>query len=207
MKYKNFERQLPEGYREVLHINAKNVKFGIIFNAIALVILVLVMIVAFIPLALSERESAAVAPMAMLIGYVVFIVAMIAYIVLHELVHGIAYKALTHEKLTFGLSWSCAYCGVPSLYVSRRTALIALAAPLVTFTVILLPLMAVLFFVHPYIYLACAFLFGLHLGGCAGDMYMLILLLFKYRDGSLLMRDTGPEQFLYLTETRSKWTM
>ena len=200
MKYKNFEKELPANYREVLHINAKNAKFGIIFNLLALVILAVVMFVAFIPLKGTDLTSVPVESGAMLIGYFVFLISMIVYIVLHELVHGIAYKALTHEKLTFGLSWSCAYCGVPSLYVSRRTALIALAAPLVTFTLILLPLTAVLLFVHPYVYIAAAFLFGLHLGGCSGDMYMLLLLLFKYRDGALLMRDTGPEQFLYLPQ-------
>jgi len=202
MNQKNYEKELPERYREIYHINAKNAKFGIIFNAIALVILAIVLVVAYIPLAGQDLTRVSVEPGAMLIGYLVFMISMIAYIVLHELVHGIAYKALTHEKLTFGLSWSCAYCGVPSLYVSRRTALIALAAPLVTFTVILLPLMVALFFVHPYVYFAAAFLFGLHLGGCSGDMYMLLLLLFKYRDSALLMRDTGPEQFLYLPDEK-----
>lgn len=200
MKEKNFEKELPAGYREVYHINAKNAKFGIIFNLIALVILVVVMLVAFIPLSGRDLSRPLGESGRVMIGYLIFLASMILYIILHELVHGIAYKALTHEKLTFGMSWSCAYCGVPNLYVSRRTALIALAAPLVTFTVILLPLTAALFCVHPYIYIASAFLFGLHLGGCSGDMFMMLLLLIKYRDKALLVRDTGPEQFLYLPQ-------
>ncbi len=198
MKNQNFERELPEGYTQRLHINAKSVKLGIIFNLVAVAVMVVVMAVASVPLALAEDVSFTLEPITMLITYAVFFVSMILYIVLHEAVHGIAYKSMTGEKLTFGMSWSCAFCGVPNIYTYRQTALVALAAPLVTFTVILSPLTGVLFFVHPVFYLASAFLLALHLGGCCGDGYMLILLLTKFKSPALLMRDTGPEQFLYL---------
>ena len=127
-------------------------------------------------------------------------VSMIAYIVLHELVHGIAYKSLTGEKLTFGMSWSCAFCGVPNIYTYRRTALISLTAPLIVFSVIFIAIAAVLYFVSPIYYLIVSFLFGLHLGGCSGDIYVTILFLTKFKDKSTLMKDTGPEQFFYVKE-------
>ena len=133
-----------------------------------------------------------------IIAMMVFIVAMLAYIVLHELVHGIAYKWLTGEKLTFGISWSCAFCGVPNIYVKRRVALIACAAPLLVFSVIMLPLTVLLYFVDPLYYLLSALVFGLHLGGCGGDIYIILLMLFRYRNPETLVRDTGPEQTIYV---------
>ena len=199
MKIKNFERELPVGYTQAKYINAKDKKFGILFNLIALVVLVVVMAVAALPLAdeeiVMERE-----PVEMLVIWIVFLVAMVAYIVLHELAHGVAYKSLTGEKLTFGMSWSCAFCGVPSIYTYRKTALISLVAPLTVFTLILLPLTVWLYFVDPIYYLLSAFLFGLHLGGCSGDIYCTILFLFKFKDKRTLMRDTGPEQYFYVPE-------
>lgn len=197
MKTQNFERELPCGYKQEKYINAKDKKFGIIFNLIALAVLAVVMMLAALPLR-GIDITLDVEPSEFMIVWLVFLVTMVAYIVLHELVHGIAYKSLTGEKLTFGMSWSCAFCGVPSIYTYRRVALIALTAPLTVFTVILIPLTVWLYFVNPIYYLLSAFLFGLHLGGCSGDIYCTLLFLFKFKDKRTLMRDTGPEQYFYV---------
>lgn len=202
MKEKNMEKELPGGYKQVFYMNAKSVKMGILFNLAALVVLVVVMFLAMLfwglypdrPLMeeLDEVSSLVVSS--------TFLLVMILYIILHELVHGIAYKALTGERLTFGLSWSCAFCGVPNIYVYRKAAIISAAAPLVVFTVIMLPIMGALYFSHPLIYCLGAIVLGLHLGGCSGDFYLICLLLFKFKDKRTLVRDTGPEQFIYLPE-------
>jgi len=130
--------------------------------------------------------------------YLIFFGSMLVYLVLHELLHGLAYRALTGEKLTFGISWSCAFCGVPQIYTYRKTAIIAVIAPFAVFTVLLIPILVLLYFYSPLYYLIAAFIFGLHLGGCSGDLYALYLLAVKYRDRKTLMRDTGPEQFFYV---------
>ena len=139
----------------------------------------------------------------LLVAYAVFFGAMIGYVVLHELVHGIAYKTLTGEKLTFGLSWSCAFCGVPNIYTYRKTAMISVIAPFAVFTVLLLPLLVLLYFISPLYFLIVAFIFGLHAGGCSGDLYVLYLLAVKFKDKRVLMRDTGPEQFFYVPDEDS----
>ena len=199
-KEQNFERTLPEGYKQALYINAKQAKFGIIFNLIALVVLAVVMVLAVLALRLSDRLMPGIMdmePTEMLVAYFVFIAVMIAYVVLHELVHGIAYKTLTGEKLTFGISWSCAFCGVPHIYSYRKTAIISSAAPLVLFSSIFGAITVLLYFVSPIYYLLSAILLGLHLGGCSGDMYIILMLL-RYSNSKVLMRDTGPEQFIYI---------
>ena len=197
MKNTNFERELPSGYVQAKHINAKDKKFGIIFNLVALAVLILVMAIAALPLKNTDIHID-FASLEFLIAWCVFFTVMLLYVVLHEIVHGIAYKSLTGEKLTFGVSWSCAFCGVPNIYTYRRTALIALVAPLTLFSAIMLPLTAWLYFVNPIYYLFSALLFGIHLGGCSGDIYCTLLFLFKFKDKKTLMRDTGPEQYFYI---------
>ena len=205
-KEKSFENELPVGYRQALYINAKNAKFGIIFNLIALAVLAIVIVLAVISLLASGKEVPNfldTESLSSLIAYVVFIALMSTYLVLHELVHGVAYKALTGEKLTFGVSWSCAFCGVPHIYTYRKTALIAVVAPFAVFTLLFIPILILLYFVSPLYYMITALVFGLHLGGCSGDLYVLYLLTKKFKDKNTLMRDTGPEQFFYVHETMS----
>ena len=202
-KEQNFERDLPAGYKQALYINAKDAKFGIIFNLIALAVLAIIMVVAFLSLHLGGKLSADILDLEylqLLIAYAVFFGTMIGYIVLHELVHGIAYKGLTGEKLTFGMSWSCAFCGVPHIYTYRKTALISVVAPFAVFTLLMLPLLVILYFISPLYFLILAFIFGLHVGGCSGDLYVLYLLTVRFKGKNVLMRDTGPEQFFYIPD-------
>ena len=112
--------------------------------------------------------------------------------------HGAAYKLLTGSKLTFGITLSVAFCGVPDIYVIRRTALISLLAPFTLFGALFAGLTAWLYFANPLYCVAAVVLLGLHFGGCVGDLYTAALLIFRLRDSRLLMRDTGPEQFFYL---------
>ncbi|MBQ8290292.1 MAG: DUF3267 domain-containing protein [Clostridia bacterium] len=185
----NIESTLPEGYRQVLKIDAADKKTGMLLTVACLAVTALLVTLSLIPLGFSLSFD--VTAMA------VFVIGMLAYIVLHELTHGAAYKLLTKRRLTFGFKWSCAFCGVPDVFVYRRASIIALVGPLVLFTVLLAPLALALFFVSEALYFATALLFAYHLGGCVGDGYMLILLLFKYKNKDILIKDTGPVQYIY----------
>ena len=202
----NFEKELPEGYKQALYINAKSAKMGLLMNFIALIVLIIVMVLACLSLKLYDQplmkklNNLDVEYHNTLISMFVFLFSMIAYIVLHELVHGIAYKKLTNEKLTFGFSWSCAFCGVPNIYTYRKTAIISVLAPFVFFSIVFIIILVILYFVNPIYYLMAAFIFGLHVGGCSGDLYVYILFKTKFKNKNTLMRDTGPEQFFYIKE-------
>ena len=206
MKRKNHELVLPDGYREIYRINALSKRTGLILNLIALGINAIVVLVALIPYFLGLKEFV-FEPETYLSTTLIFLGAMLLYIVLHELTHGAAYKILTGEKLTYGFSWSCAFCGVPGIYVYRGASLIAVLAPFVVFTLLFIPLTVAMYFVNSIAYIAAAILLGMHLGGCAGDLYMALLFLFKFKDNKTLVRDTGPEQFFYTnvgTESREE---
>lgn len=191
---RTFESELPEGYHAIYEIDAKNKKTAVLLNIAALAVAAICIYLSFLivrPLNFFENYSLARA--------VVFIAAMLVYIVLHELVHGAAYKILTKQKLTFGLTLSVAYCGVPNIYVYRRTALIALLAPFVLFIpVFLLP---AIFLPDAWDKLYSLILLSLHLSGCSGDIYDAFLYLFRFKDETVLMRDTGPKQTFYVKNT------
>lgn len=198
MKTKNYEAELPQGYREVFHINAKDGKTGILLTLASLVPMVLVLAVAFIATVLIRPHRASSDPAIFVPVLGGLCVCMTAYLVCHELLHGAAYKALTGQKLTFGMSWSCAFCGVPDIYVYRKASMIALILPFAVFGVIFGVLTVALFFVNGLAFWASAFLLATHAGGCIGDLYLFCLFLFRYRDRDLLMRDSGPEQWIYV---------
>jgi len=191
MKY--YESELPGGYREALVIDASTKKFTILANVVALMIMtagIVPAMIVFKPLLGGEDYTTW--------RYLVFMVSMLVYIVLHELVHGVAYWLTTRQKLSFGLTASVAYCGVPNIYVYRKAALISLLAPFTVFDIVfllgafLLPTQADRFY--------SLVLLSVHIGGCVGDLYDTLLYLFRFRDNSTLMRDTGPKQTFYIKE-------
>lgn len=193
MRDGNFCEQLPEGYREVYHLNAKAKKTGLILSVGSLVMALAVIL----PCLLTTDDILDESLAFNLIALLVCCALIIGYVVAHELVHGAAYKLLTGRKLTFGITLTVAFCGVPDIYVSRRTALIALLAPFTVFSLLFSALAAGLYFVNHTYYAVVTLVLGVHFGGCIGDLYMTCLLLFKYKNKLLLMRDTGPEQFIY----------
>ena len=195
----NWYKELPEGYRVERIIDAKEKKTSVILTLCSIALTAL----AFVPVAFfcdfravyeSLRDRTGTA------AYFVFLFSLVAYIILHELLHGAAYKSLTHQKLTFGFTLTVAFCGVPDIIVSRKTALIALLTPFVTFTVIFIPLLVWLHGVNNLFYTLTAIVFAIHVGGCIGDLFMTYLLLFRYKDPRTLMNDTGPKQTIYLPE-------
>ena len=169
---KSYETELPEGYSEAYTVDAKKGKTVLLMN-----------------LAKNYFENYD------FLHSIILIVAMLLYIVLHELTHGAAYKLTTGRKLTFGFTLSVAYCGVPDIYVYRKAAMTALLAPFVVFTpVFLIPSFL---FANAWDKFYCAVLLAMHIGGCAGDLYDTILYIFKFRSPDTLMRDTGPKQTFY----------
>ena len=102
MKTKYYFDELPEDYEEVYTIDAKNKKTIIIFNVIALLIMIAVIIpvIIYAKAFFDENENL----FEMLLPIILVLPSMFIYIVLHELTHGLFYKIFTHEKLEWH-SW------------------------------------------------------------------------------------------------------
>lgn len=187
----NYETELPEGYREVYSIDAKSKKTGLLMNLAALAIGGAIFAVCWYFIR-PTGYLMHIDP----VRELVLIGVMLLYTALHELTHGAAYKLMTGRKLKFGVSLTAAFCGVPDIYVYRKTALISLLSPFVVFDIVFLLL--TVFITDPWYKIDAALMLSIHVGGCAGDLYDTMLYLFKYKDPSTLMRDTGPKQTFFV---------
>ena len=194
MEGKTFERELPKGYKIATVMDASKGRFAVVFTLISFLFLIVAVAAMALPF-VFEPEDIDDFPY-LSVSFLLGTVASFVYIVLHELVHGAAYKRLTGEKLTYGFTFTCAYCGVPKIFTYRRTALIAVLAPFVLFSLILIPALVVAYYVSFELYLALGVVFAMHFSGCSGDVYVAALLLFKYKDARVLMNDTGPKMAL-----------
>lgn len=118
----NSYKNLPEGYEAVREIDAVgNKRVAVGLNAAALLISALSGTLLYF---LRFRRFTFTVDEINFGAYLLFtlglLLSMFVYLVLHELVHGIVYKLMTREKLTFGISFSCAYCGVPDVFVTKK---------------------------------------------------------------------------------------
>ncbi len=193
---KNYETVLPEGYTAAKTVDAKNKRVIVRLSLAAAAVTALGIALAVLilrPTDFFENFS--------IVKYFAALLILLAYIVLHELTHGAAYKILTKQKLTFGFSLTVAFCGVPNIYVYRRAALISLLAPFTVFTLVFGGAALLLPDVWDKTYAAA--LLAIHLGGCVGDLYDTLLFLFKYRNPDTLMNDTGPKQTIYVKSNKS----
>ena len=152
-----YEPSLPSGYAPVRVIDVKNKRTALLLNFAALGVMVLFGVLGVILLPLRGFWAAFE-----FFHYGIFLAALLLYIVLHELLHGLAYFLMTRQRLTFGLTLSAAFCGVPNIYVYRKTALIALLTPFAVF----LPIFAAPVFLlqNPFDRFACLCLLAMHLG-------------------------------------------
>ncbi len=201
MKNKTFEEKLPPEYTAAFVFDAKdNKKTVLCMNIAAIAVTVVLFALFWMIIRPFDGIGSGEVQMSDLLGemlpwYLTLIVSMIAYMILHELVHGAAYWLMTHHKLKFGLTLSVAYCGVPDIFVYRRAALIALLAPFCVFIpVFLIPMLTLS---APLYRLLAGLMLAIHIGGCAGDLYDTYLFVFRFRSPDTLMNDTGPRQTFY----------
>lgn len=195
-KGKYYESELPDGYRAVKIIDAKNKKAAVVLNLIAFIPVIIGLVVAYFAMGMPKLLTGDIELWEYLLYLVVLLVSLIAYVILHELVHGVVYKLFTREKLTFGLTLAVAFCGVPKIYVYRKPMLTAALAPFVVFLPIFLTLCFVL--PTPLMKMFAVLMLGLHVGGCSGDFWVSGLLLFKLRDNATLINDTGAKQTFFV---------
>lgn len=183
---------LPAGYREIYSVNLqKNKKIAIVLNVIALIIAA-VMIVpmnAFVPISsLFSMENGIIN---YLIRFFVFIASMIAYICLHELIHGITMKAFGTKQVKYGFTGLYAFAGSEDYYDKKSYIIIALA-PVVVFLFVL----AVINVLVPLEWFwVVYFLQILNVSGAAGDLF--VTFKFSQMPKDILVQDSGVGMTVY----------
>lgn len=180
---------LPEGYREFYTIDLqKNKKMSLLVNVLAVMIAVLLMVPMHFFVPISTLFAMENGLGSYVIRFVSLIVLMIAYIVLHELTHGIVMKLLGTKKVKYGFTGLYAFAGSDDYYGKKAYILIALA-PVVLWGIVLA-------IINPFVptewFWVVYFLQILNLSGAAGD-YM-VTIKFSGFPKDILITDYGLRQ-------------
>ena len=187
-------RSLPEGYQETLQINLqKDKKTSLRVNLGGALAMVIVFLLGhfIVPVtefkALMDLEGGAFFLRfgALLAGYV-------AYIVLHELTHAAAMKAVGGGRVVFGFTGVYAFAGSHEDYFDKNAYHLVALSPLVVWGVIFGALALLL---PGSWFWVVWFLQAGNIGGSAGDVYVTLKLL--KRPATILVRDTGVDMTVY----------
>ena len=179
--------QLPEDYTLHSEIDLQNNKkqFWIV-NGISLVILVLV-----------SALGVMICPRLHFEGWlfpVLWLAGFAAYILLHELIHGIVIRLISGKWGNFGLTLTYAYAG-SDCYFDRAGYLVIALAPIVLWGLVY----AVAAALVPEEWFWLVWLWqAANLSGGAGDLYVTWYML--RLDSRILIRDTGVAMTVYAPE-------
>lgn len=189
---------LPDGYREIAGIDLqKNKKLMLLVNVLALVISLALMIpvLFFIPLStLWQQGETGRSLLLLFLKLTVALIAMVAYLILHELVHGICMKAITKTKPHYGFTGMYAYAGSQAFFGKGAYILVALA-PVILWGAVL----AALTLLVPRDWFWVVYSVQItNLSGAAGDIYVTCRMLRMPKD--ILVQDSGVAMKVYSKE-------
>lgn len=170
MKKQHAIEALPQGYKEIYTIDLQKDKKAAIFVNILAIIVMIVMVVAANPFSAVFESVEDIGITADLSRMLVLVVGMIAYIILHELVHGVTMKLFGTKKVKYGFTGLYAYAGSTDYYDKFSYLTIALA-PVVLWGIVLVVLNVVLdasWFWYIYIIQI------INVSGAAGDAFVTV---------------------------------
>ena len=185
-------QHLPEDYREVYAVDLeKNKKSALYVNLLAVLITILMVIGMNFIIPLSSLFEDHLGAPALIVRMLVMIALLIAYIVLHEVTHGIAMKLCGCKKITYGFSGMYAYACASEFF--RKTPYLFVALSPVFLWGVVLSVVGLLvpeswFWVFYVIQIA-------NIAGAAGDYY--VAFHFFYLPDDILVYDTGTAMTVY----------
>ncbi len=187
---------LPNGYEEILSIDMKkNIKLMILVNGLAIVIAFIMVAVMYFCVPLDTLFDGKNGRIVGIDRPIVLIVSAVAYIVLHELVHGITMKLFGAKKVKYGFKGLYAFACSDGYYDKRSFIIIALA-PIVVWGAVLVVINALVpigWFWIVYI------LQIINISGAAGDMYVTVK--FAKLPKDILIKDVGVGMTVYSKQT------
>ena len=177
---------LPEGYEEIYSVNLqKNKKISLFVNLLAFVIALLLIVPMHFVVPIFTLFNLENGMADYFLRFVSLMVLSILYMVLHELVHGIAMKLCGTKKVKYGFTGLYAFAGSQDYYDKKSYVFIALA-PVVLWGVVLAvinPLVPVEWFWIVYLIQVS------NLSGAAGDLFVTVK--FSRMPKDILVQDYG----------------
>ncbi|MBQ6837164.1 MAG: DUF3267 domain-containing protein [Clostridia bacterium] len=162
---------LPESYKEMYSVDLqKDKKMALLVNAMAVIIAILMAapMNSFIPI--SSLFSMEDGFGSYFLRFFVLIVLIVAYMVIHELIHGVAMKICGTQKIKYGYTGMYAFAGSDDYYSKGAYIFIALA-PVVLLGLVLA---AVIPFVPDKWFWVVYFIQITNISGAAGDFFVTV---------------------------------
>jgi len=180
--------ELPVGYSLVRKIDFLEKKFAREINAGALLILLLLGALGIMIVPLEVRFDG-LRPL-LLVGFGLLL-AILLYVVAHELIHGVFIKKYSGRKAKYGFAGAYAWAGSDAYFNKRQYIVIALA-PIVLLGLLLLLLNVLL----PQEWFWPVYLIQmLNISGAAGDIYLTGLM--GRLPADVLVKDAGLSMEIY----------
>ncbi len=184
-------QNLGPGYREIYSVNLqKNGRVAIFVNVLSLVIAaaMLALMNGIVPFSTFWAQNNTLLKSLVLIG------SLVAYLYLHELVHGVTMKACGTKKVHYGFTGLYAFAGSDDYY--DKTSYIAIAlAPIVVFLFVF----AILNLLVPPDWFWVIYLLQVcNVSGAAGDIFVTVK--FARMPKDILVKDTGIGMTVYSKE-------
>ncbi len=184
--------QLPDGYTEIYAIDLqKDKRMALLINGIALLLAALLMVPMHFAVPISTLFDMEEGLGPYTVRFVVLLVLLVAYLVLHELVHGVAMKLCGTKKVKYGFTGLYAFAGSEDYYDKKSYLFIALA-PVVLWGVVLAA-------VNPFVSTGWFWVVYLiqvsNLSGAAGDLFVTVR--FSRLPKDILVKDSGVGMTVY----------
>ncbi len=192
-------KQLPGGYGEILSIDLhRDKKLNILISAVSLLVALLMLIIGHmvVPIQTFFDMSGGIGPCAL--RWAGLMAGLIAYIYLHERVHGIFMQRYSGAKVYYGHKGMFFYAGSDAYFCKRHYIIIALA-PVVIWGIVLLCLCRV----SPRAWFWALYIIQIvNFSGAAGDLY--VVWRFSRLPGDILVRDSGVSMAVYSAAAQRK---
>lgn len=183
---------LPNGYKEIYSINLqKDKKMAILVNIFAIVIAAVFVVPVHFIIPITSLFDMRKGLGAYAARFVALLIGTIVYMILHELVHGIAMKLFGTKKVKYGFTGLYAFAGSDDYYDKKSYLTIALA-PIVVWGIVLT---IVCFFVPDEWFWVVYFIQIMNLSGAAGDLFVTIK--FSKMPKDILVHDHGVGMVVY----------
>lgn len=186
---------LPEGYREIEHINLQtDKKTALKVNLFAIAMMLLMILIghfAFVSIgSILSSDDDSMLPYFLRLA--ILLIGYFAYIILHELTHAAVMKLAGGQKLRFGFTGLYAYAGSQVDHFNKTAYILIALAPLVIWGIIF----TVLLIIAPPEWFWVFYFWQIgNISGAAGDIYVTLKCLRMPSD--ILVKDTGVEMFIY----------
>jgi len=178
--------KLPEGYKEIYAVDLqKNKKTALFVNLLAIIISVILVVPMCFVVPISYLYSMESGLQNYMIRFGALLALIVFYMVLHELVHGIAMKICGTKKVKYGFTGLYAFAGSNDFYDKKSYIFIALA-PVVFWGIVLAT-------VNPFVstewFWVVYMIQIVNLSGAAGDLFVTVK--FSRLPKDILVQDYG----------------